>query len=287
MNVVHGLLMVGPWPPRLAPQQPLGREPRGSVNCKATDADGNDIKGPVSAYMHFCSERRASLTAELKASMGSTFKNPAVMTGLGTEWKALGGSEKERFAATAAADKERFNTAIASNPGNVQARASSGKSVDADGNDIKGAVSAYMHFCSERRASLTAELKASMGSTFKNPAVMTGLGAEWKALGGSEKERFAATAAADKQRFDTAIASNPANVKTKRVRASKGPKKLSSYMHFCSERRASLTAELKASMGSTFKNPAVMTGLGAEWKALGAAEKERFVALAAIPAAVP
>jgi len=155
------------------------------------------------------------------------------------------------------------------------------KPVDADGNVIKGALSSYMHFCADRRSSLTAELKASMGAAFKNPAVMTALGAEWKVLGESDKARFAALAVADKERYDAAVATNPANKPKKKART--GPKKLSAYMHFGAERRPSLTAELKASMGAAFKNPAVMTALGAEWKALGESDKARFAALALVP----
>ena len=39
---------------------------------------------------------------------------------------------------------------------------------DASGAEIKPAVSSYMHFCAERRASLREELKASMGAAFTN-----------------------------------------------------------------------------------------------------------------------
>lgn len=127
--------------------------------------------------------------------------------------------------------------------------------VDADGNEIKGAMSAYMHFCGERRAPLTSELKAQHGAAFKQPLVMSALGAEWKVLGAAEKQRFEAAAAQDKARYEAAVASNPANEGVSRRKAPKkkrertGPKKLSAYMHFCKDRRPSLTAELKASMG--------------------------------------
>ena len=155
------------------------------------------------------------------------------------------------------------------------------KPIDANGNEIKAALSSYMHFCAARRPAITAELKVSMGSSFKNPAVMTALGAEWKKLNDFEKAPFAAEAAADKARYDAAVASNPANTKSKRTRS--GPKKLSAYMHFCKERRPAITAELKASMGSSFRNPAVMTALGAAWKQLSEAEKAPFSAMAAVP----
>ena len=160
------------------------------------------------------------------------------------------------------------------------------KLLDSNGAEIKSALSAYMHFCAERRAGLSAELKASKGAEFKQTLVMSALGAEWKALGDYGQSRFKETAAQDKVRYDAAVASNPENAalskKTKR-KASTGPKKLSAYMHFCAERRPSLTLELKASMGSAFKNPAVMVALGAEWKTLDDAAKAPYQAKAQIP----
>jgi len=164
--------------------------------------------------------------------------------------------------------------------------AASPKPTDADGNEIKAALSSYMLFCGEYRAAKTAELKASMGASFKQSAVMSALGADWKALSEADKTVFQELAVADKARYDAAFASNPANVKPKKkMKASTGPKKLSAYMHFCAERRPSITAELKASMGATFKQPAVMSALGTEWKLLGEADKARFQALAAVPVA--
>ena len=153
------------------------------------------------------------------------------------------------------------------------------RKIDANGNEIKAALSSYMHFCAARRPAITAQLKATMGSSFKNPAVMTALGAEWKRLNPGDKAPFEALAAADKARYNAAVASNPANQKPKRS----GPKKLSAYMHFCKQRRPTITAELKASMGTSFRNPAVMTALGAAWKQLSEAEKAPFVAMAAVP----
>ena len=154
------------------------------------------------------------------------------------------------------------------------------KPTDADGNEIKAAMSGWMLFCNNRRTALTAELKASMGAEFKTTAVLTGLGAEWKALSEGDKAPFSALAIQDKERYESALASNPAN--KKKVKKS-GPKKLSAYMHFCNSRRTALTAELKASMGAEFKNTAVMSGLGAEWKTLSEGDKAPFAAMALIP----
>jgi len=57
------------------------------------------------------------------------------------------------------------------------------------------------------------------------------------------------------------------------------PKALSAYMHFCGERRASLTAELKAQLGGDFQNKKVMVVLGEEWRALGDTAKAKYVAM--------
>ena len=171
----------------------------------------------------------------------------------------------------------------------VACMAKAQKPVDANGVEIKAAVSAYMHFCAERRPALTAELKAAKGDDFKMPAVMSALGAEWKALGDAKQSSYKAKAAEDKRRYDAAFASNPENAKIKKPKRkspkSSGPRKLSAYMHFCAERRPSLTAELKASMGASFKNPAVMVALGAEWKAIDEAGKAKYQAMAAQPVA--
>lgn len=90
-------------------------------------------------------------------------------------------------------------------------------------------------------------------------------------------------AKADKERYDAAVAANPANKQQKKKKANAGPKKLSAYMHFCAARRPAITAELKASMGPEFKNPAVMTALGAAWKQLSDEEKVPYQELAAQP----
>lgn len=158
------------------------------------------------------------------------------------------------------------------------------KFTDADGNEIKAALSAYMHFCAERRSSLAAELKAKLGSEFANTLVMKQLGVEWKLLEPYQKDKFEQAAVADKARFAAAVASNPANdalPKTKRKSpASEGkPKAKSSYMIFCGERRDSLTAELKARLGAEFEYKQVMVSLGEEWRNMGDAGKAKYVAM--------
>lgn len=85
------------------------------------------------------------------------------------------------------------------------------------------------------------------------------------------------------ERYDAAVASNPENesVKPTKKRAkSSGPKALSAYMHFCSDRRPGLTAALKAQLGAEFQNKLVMVNLGSEWRELSDAGKSKFVQMA-------
>mgnify|MGYP001992889119 CR=1 FL=1 len=83
---------------------------------KYTDASGQEIKSALSAYMHFCQERRAPLTATLKASMGASFANTMVMKELGAEWKVLDATSKERFAGVATSDKVRSSVPVPARP---------------------------------------------------------------------------------------------------------------------------------------------------------------------------
>ena len=70
-----------------------------------TDASGQEIKPSLSAYMHFCQERRAPLTATLMASFGASFKSIMVMKELGAEWKVLDSANKERLSEKAWVDE--------------------------------------------------------------------------------------------------------------------------------------------------------------------------------------
>ena len=82
----------------------------------------------------------------------------------------------------------------------------------------------------------------------------------------------------DKARYDAAL--KAAGVLTKAEKKAQGPKRpLSAYMHFCAERRPSLTEELKAQLGAEFKYTLVMTKLGEEWRGVG--DKSKYEAMAA------
>ena len=60
-----------------------------ALKAKYTDANGNPIKAALSAYMHFCNDERATVTAEQKRLAGDSFKQTLVMTKLGALWREL------------------------------------------------------------------------------------------------------------------------------------------------------------------------------------------------------
>ena len=117
-----------------------------------------------------------------------------VMKELGAEWKRLDAATKARYADVATADKARFDAEFASNPENAKLKP--GKKKKSSGKPK--ALSAYMHFCAERRPGLTAALKTKLGAEFQNKLVMVNLGSEWRELSEAGKAKFVAMAEAQK-----------------------------------------------------------------------------------------
>jgi HMG (high mobility group) box len=157
--------------------------------AKPIDAKGNEIKPAMSSYMHFCQERRPMVTQQLKAKLGAEFKQVAVMSQLGTEWKALPDATKAKFTSMAKSDKTRYDAAFASNPDNASIKRGGGTTRARKSTGPKK-LSAYLHFCAEKRSAKTEQLKASMGNAFKYSAVLSALGADWKVLDEASKIRF-------------------------------------------------------------------------------------------------
>lgn len=138
--------------------------------------------------MHFCGDERARVTAEVKAAQGAAFKQTQVMSRLGALWRELDDGAVASFKARATDDKARYEAALAAN-GHVKAVAAPKK---------KRPLSAYMHFCQDRRPAVTASLQAEKGDAFKYTMVMSELGAQWKALDAGDKSKFEDMAAAAK-----------------------------------------------------------------------------------------
>ena len=77
--------------PAAAPRRSL------ALHAKYTDAAGNPIKAALSAYMHFCNDERATVTAEQKRLAGDSFKQTLVMTKLGALWRELPDAQKATY----------------------------------------------------------------------------------------------------------------------------------------------------------------------------------------------
>ncbi|KAJ3064971.1 hypothetical protein HDU98_011643 [Podochytrium sp. JEL0797] len=73
----------------------------------------NPPKKPMSAYLHFCEEHRAGVTAlpEIAAIENKSDKNHEVVKKLGEMWRALSETEKEPFETKAKASTEAYQTA--------------------------------------------------------------------------------------------------------------------------------------------------------------------------------
>ena len=127
------------------------------------------------------------VTQQLKAKLGAEFKQVAVMSQLGTEWKALPDATKAKYTSMAKSDKTRYDAAFASNPANASIKRGDGTT---RARKSPPKLSAYLHFCAEKRPAKTALLKESMGTAFKSSAVVSALGADWKVLDEASKIRF-------------------------------------------------------------------------------------------------
>jgi hypothetical protein len=68
-----------------------------ALKAKYTDANGNPIKAALSAYMHFCNDERATVTAQQKRLAGDSFKQTLVMTKLGALWRELPEAQKATY----------------------------------------------------------------------------------------------------------------------------------------------------------------------------------------------
>ena len=87
----------------------------------------------------------------------------------------------------AKSDKTRYDAAFASNPANASIKRGDGTT---RARKSPPKLSAYLHFCAEKRPAKTALLKESMGTAFKSSAVVSALGADWKVLDEASKARF-------------------------------------------------------------------------------------------------
>jgi hypothetical protein len=174
---------------------------------KKSDKDPNAPKRNKTAYIYFCSDKRA----EAKSELGDDAKATEVTALLGKMWKELKedddrSDELEKYNKLATDDKARYeneNKDYVSMFGENQTKKSSKKKSDNDPKATKRGKTAYIYFCSDKRA----EAKSELGDDAKATEVTALLGKMWKDLKededrSDELEKYTKMAADDKARYE-------------------------------------------------------------------------------------
>jgi predicted RNA-binding protein YlxR (DUF448 family) len=226
--------------------------------------DPNKPKRGKSAYICFCTKNREAAKKEL----GDGAKATEVTSHLGEMWRALKESKKASDKKTlvaleleAAEDKARYNEEIKdyippSDDELLASKKGSKKKSDKDPNAPKRNKTAYIYFCSDKRA----EAKSELGDDAKATEVTALLGKMWKELKedddrSDELEKYTKMAADDKARYENETKKvdeedKPAKpVGKKVVDDTKPAKSKTGYTYFCQSNRESVkddNPEMKA-----------------------------------------
>ena len=141
---------------------------------KKRKVNPNMPKRPLSAFMYFSCDYRSVLKEQHpEASFGELGKL------LGSTWRDLGSSEKEKYTDMARDDRARYEAELALVP-----------------KKPKKPLSAFMLFSNANRASIKDE---NPDATFAETGKL--LGAKWRDATEDEKARFQKLAEADKERY--------------------------------------------------------------------------------------
>ena len=145
-------------------------------------------KRAPSAYMLYCAETRGSLPEGLTA--------PKQAKLLGDGWKSLDVADRARFESQAAETKAALAASVAASKETMTSDGKKTKTKAKAKEKEKRPPSAYILFCSDARATLPEDMKAT--------EKMKILGARWKSLGEEERARWNAAAAAAKREVSDA-----------------------------------------------------------------------------------
>lgn len=149
-------------------------------------------KRAPSAYLLYCAETRGSLPQGLTA--------PEQAKLLGDGWKSLDAADRARFESQAAEAKASLAASkeTTTSDGNKTKAKTKTEAKEKEKAKAKRPPSAYILFCSDARATLPEDMKAT--------EKMKILGARWKSLGEEERARWNAAAAAAKREVSDASA---------------------------------------------------------------------------------
>ena len=238
-------------------------------------------KRPLSAYLHFCADKRPEVSATM-TSLGETSKELARL------WAGTSEGGREPYNKLAAAEKAVYDEAKQKWTVECQKILGDGatKFTRPKGGNIKGekpsgpkrALSAYIYFCKEKRPDVAKEFK-SLGDVSKELARLWSLASE------NEKKPHEMMAAKDKVRYEKEklesgssktvkkTATKKSKSKSKKTAGKKKKRGPTAYILFCSEHRAGIVDEdgNKLPLGETTKRLAKM------WKECDDVVRDRFV----------
>jgi high mobility group protein B2 len=256
---------------------------------KKSDKDPNAPKRNKTAYIYFCSDKRA----EAKSELGDDAKATEVTALLGKMWKELKedddrSDELEKYNKLAADDKLRYNEEVenySANDEQAPTKKGSKKKSDKDPNAPKRNKTAYIYFCSDKRA----EAKSELGDDAKATEVTALLGKMWKDLKededrSDELEKYTKMASDDKSRYEnetkkvgdsTDDEDKPVKqvkpVGKKVVDDTKPAKSKTGYTYFCQSNRESVKDD-----NPEMKATEVTKELARLWKELSDEDKQEW-----------
>jgi len=233
-------------------------------------------KRPVSAYLHFCAEKRPEVAASA-GSLGEVSKALAAMWAECDDrqkYDDLAEAGKTEYKEKKNAWKEECNRIMADAGLSKASMLKNGRKSGATDNGIKKPLSAYLHFCASKRPEVATE-GMPLGEVSKELARLWAESAEGD---GEERKIYQDIAAADKERYEKEISEagpQGATVKAKpssrrkatrkrplKTTKTKAPAKRapSAYMLFCNDNRQNVSKEdgTKPTFGETTKLLAAM-----------------------------
>jgi hypothetical protein len=224
-------------------------------------------KRSISAYLHFCAEKRPEVSTTVK-SLGSISKELARL------WRETSEEERKPYDELAKSGKLAYEEAkkkwaaecqiFLKKEASASGVKASGVSKAAKGSSgPKRPLSAYIFFCGAERAEVSKEC-SSLGETSKE------LARRWALTSPMERKPYAEMAAKDKGRYEREkvdgvsleqpVKKNGRKSPAKKKTSTKKKRGPSAYMLFCAEHRAEIVDENnnKLPLGETTKRLAKM-----------------------------
>jgi len=271
--------------------------------CNAKASGIKRIKDPAaptgarSSYILFCTENRSIAKKKVCKEMDDDSPDQKEVTRkLGVMWKELKGSTTKtgktnhaKYVTDAENDKKRFlkemESYIRPSEAELLQRKEEIKSARSKKTRGKGGPkrnkSAYVYFCAENRAKVTASLIDEISGKADTKKVTKELGAKWKEFKVSEDEddianhnKYKKSAKDDKERYEAELLGDfsKSPVSTTPATSPKILRGKTSYTNFLDQNREATKDE----MGENTTARNVTKALSARWKTMTKEEKEEY-----------